>query len=85
MAHVCTDSKMPPFGVAEAIVPQADAFAFWLLTHRDPLGALFWQTAVLRECLPSPERDLEFHADGPLMRHTPRTALVRISLDGAST
>jgi len=54
--EIVTDSQMPPFGVAEALLgPTADLFQFWLLTHHDNalvVGPQFWRTAVLRECLP---------------------------------
>lgn len=80
-----TDTLMPPFGVAEALVDETwlghtDIFRFWLQTHAEPRGPLFWRTAILRECLPDPEIGLQFAADGPLMRQAPRTALVRVAV-----
>lgn len=85
-----TDTQMPPFGVAEAlidtsVVQQPDLFQFWLLTHSpaSALGAAFWRTAVLRECLPDPVGDLEFVALAPVERIVPRTALVRVAVGAA--
>jgi hypothetical protein len=46
-----------------------DRFLFWLLSTGGctELGARFWRTVVLRECLPSPEAELSFEAfSGPL-------------------
>jgi len=79
-----TDTKMPPFGVAESLVDMSritdlpptlaasftpsDLFRFWLLSHDATLGALFWRTAVLRECLPSPDSTLDFVALGEPLR-----------------
>lgn len=78
-----TNTPMPPFGVVEAIMPSAcgpDEFLFWMQTHTDPLGAKFWRTAVLRECLPNPDSELAFVALSPVVRQQSRTALVRIAL-----
>jgi len=76
-----TNTLMPPFGVAEALAPVSgtELFLFWLQTHTDPLGAKFWRTAVMRECLPNPD-ELTFVALSPVVREQPRTALVRIAL-----
>ncbi len=80
-----TDTPMPPFGVAEALTPASGPymFRFWLQTHTEPLGAKFWRTAVLRECLPNPADELLFVALAPVERIVPRTALVRIALGDA--
>jgi hypothetical protein len=77
-----TNTLMPPFGVATALAPVdgTELFLFWLQTHTDPLGAKFWRTAVLRECLPDPDGELMFVAMSPIVRHQPRTALVRVAL-----
>lgn len=78
-----TNTLMPPFGVVEAIMPSAcgpDEFLFWMQTHTDPLGPLFWRTAVMRECLPDPDGELMFVALSPIIRKPSRTALVRIAL-----
>ncbi len=78
--EILTDSRMPPFGVAQMLVdytrlgddpdpltalPSSDLFRFWLLSHTDMnvlYGAKLWRTAVLRECLPSPDAVLNFEA-----------------------
>lgn len=78
---------MPPFGVAEALAPidlvgSADLFQFWLQTHAELLGAKFWRTAVMRECLPDPDGELLFVSLSPLVQIAPRTALVRVALGG---
>jgi hypothetical protein len=72
--EIITDTTMPPFGVAETLVPAGvpahETFAFWLSTHRDdtwPTGQRFWRTAVLRECLPSDATELAFEAIAPLV------------------
>lgn len=77
-----TNTQMPPFGVAEALAPVrgTELFLFWLQTHTDPLGAKFWRTAVMRECLPDPDGELMFVALSPVIRQQPRTALVRVAL-----
>lgn len=76
-----TDTPMPPFGVAAALAvkDEPDLFLFWLYTHTEPLGATFWRTAVLRECLPNPD-ELSFVALAAPERIAPRTALVRVAL-----
>lgn len=76
-----TDTLMPPFGVAAAlsVKDEPDLFQFWLYTHTEPLGALFWRTAVMRECLPNPD-ELSFVALAAPARIVPRTALVRVAL-----
>jgi hypothetical protein len=73
---------MPPFGVASALAPidGPDLFLFWLQTHTDVLGARFWRTAVMRECLPDPDGELTFVALAAPERIVPRTALVRVAL-----
>jgi len=67
--EILTDTPMPPFGVAEALVDKVehgpDLFRFWLLGHADVncvAGPRFWRTGVLRECLPSPDTALDFEA-----------------------
>lgn len=82
--QVDTDTLMPPFGVAEALLPTlsgADLFRFWLQTHVDSVdGPRFWRTAVLRECLPDPDGELMFVPLSPVIREQPRTALVRVAI-----
>jgi hypothetical protein len=88
---VTTEPRMPPFGVAEALIgdnvaltQHGDLFRFWLLTHASAncvTGPAFWSTAVLRECLPNPTDELHFEAEMPPERIFPRTALVRVTLD----
>lgn len=56
---VRTDPAHPPLGVADELLREAapssyDRFVFWVLAH-EPALALFWPTAVMRECLPKPE------------------------------
>jgi hypothetical protein len=82
-----TDTSMPPFGVAEALVPDwksSTLFEFWLLSHNDNAtgfqGPRFWRTAVARECTPDPDSELTFVALAPVERRIPRTALVRVAL-----
>lgn len=78
-----TDTLMPPFGVAQALLPDMDRtelFLFWLQTHDTVQRVVFWRTAVLRECLPDPDDELSFIALSPVERRQPRTALVRIAL-----
>jgi hypothetical protein len=77
-----TNTPMPPFGVAEALAPATgtELLLFWMQTHTDPLGAKFWRTAVMRECLPDPDSVLTFVALSPVTRQRPRTALVRVAL-----
>jgi hypothetical protein len=72
--EVITDTSMPPFGVAEALVNKAehgpDLFRFWLLSHTDAnmiAGSRFWRTGVLREYLPSADGTLTFQALGELL------------------
>jgi len=69
--EIITDTPMPPFGVAEALVDKTehgpDLFRFWLLSHTDAnrvAGSRFWRTGVLRECLPSADEALTFTALG---------------------
>lgn len=74
-----TDTEMPPYGVAEALTSgnstltqHGDLFRFWLLTHTARIslvtGPLFWITAVLRECLPEPDGNMDFIAIGEPLR-----------------
>lgn len=72
--QILTDTPMPPFGVAESLMPDQkgpDLFAFWLVSHHDTeiwRAREFWRTAVLRECLPSADANLDFVALGELLQ-----------------
>lgn len=62
---------MPPLGVMDDIADylvnpptHAERFLLWLATHDHNLvdGPRFWRTAVLRECTPNPDDELDFVA-----------------------
>lgn len=63
---VNTDTKMPSFGVAKALMPtQPNLFEFWLLTHSSSFPWTLhgiWPMLILRECLPPSDAALEFEA-----------------------
>lgn len=63
-----SDPRFPPMGVVDELLKTTGAdsyerFLCWLFTSTcTELGARFWRTAVLRECLPSPDQELTFEA-----------------------
>jgi hypothetical protein len=62
-----SDPTYPPMGVADELLKNAadsvERFQFWLFASAcTELGARFWRTAVLRECLLPPETEPVFEA-----------------------